>query len=78
MYYKDVLFLSTDEVHPKVDGGHTVIGHSLSWSRNKPEVGGRPKMSAKLWVPASATEADLVNLSSSSQVLGNSYSPLSR
>ncbi|XP_012942586.1 pancreas transcription factor 1 subunit alpha [Aplysia californica] len=54
--------------------GQTVIGHSLSWSRRKPEVNERSTLTAKIWMPGSPTDSDLINLTSCSHGLDPSFS----
>ncbi|CAG2217431.1 pancreas transcription factor 1 subunit alpha-like [Mytilus edulis] len=47
------------------DNGEELLGHSLSWtdSRNTTKIGNN-RHTAKLWIPESPTESDLINISS--------------
>ncbi|BFY98459.1 hypothetical protein BsWGS_01499 [Bradybaena similaris] len=42
--------------------GQTLIGHSLSWSHRTSEVNGKCTLSAKIWMPETPSDTDLLNL----------------
>ncbi|KAH9499200.1 Pancreas transcription factor 1 subunit alpha [Bulinus truncatus] len=54
------------------ENGQTLIGHSLSWFHKKGEMTNNNKstLTAKVWMPCTPTDSDLINLSSSSSEQG--------